>query len=157
VTELPRPAAIAGWYADPEPDPGAPGGLRYFDGTGWTEHTAPLPTAPLPPVPLNLSVLPDGFVPAPYAGPAPGFGASPSDPIHWLLPTGRTWQSIVAGYLALFALLFWCLGPVVLALGVYALYASSAGHGHGRGRAWFAVVVGMLSTLALFAVLTHAI
>lgn len=148
MTSSPQPVATSGWY----PDPAAPGGLRYFDGTGWTEHTAPgwLPSPPGP------SVLADGFVPVPYAGPSPHFGESPSDPVHWILPTGRTWQSIVAGYLALFAVLFWCLGPVVLALGIYALSASAAGHGHGRGRAWFAVVVGMVSTLALLAVVTHA-
>jgi hypothetical protein len=32
--------APAGWYPDPS---GAAGGLRYFDGTGWTAHTA-MPT-----------------------------------------------------------------------------------------------------------------
>ena len=31
----------AGWYADP----GAPGQLRYWDGSGWTVHTAPDPQA----------------------------------------------------------------------------------------------------------------
>jgi hypothetical protein len=81
------------------------------------------------------------------AAPA-GLGATPSDPVHWLLPTGRTWQSIVAGYVALVAAFVWFLGPVALVLGVAALRASAAGHGHGRGRAWFAVVVGSLATVA---------
>lgn len=35
----------AGWY----PDTAQPGQQRYWDGTGWTTHTAPLPpTAPVP-------------------------------------------------------------------------------------------------------------
>lgn len=36
---LPPPAVPAGWYNDPA---GAPD-LRYFDGQGWTTHTAPRP------------------------------------------------------------------------------------------------------------------
>lgn len=38
----PRP----GWYADP----GDPRLLRYWDGTAWTAHTAPMPHLPVPPV-----------------------------------------------------------------------------------------------------------
>lgn len=34
--------AIAGWYDDPT----IPGGKRFWDGTQWTEHTQPPPTAP---------------------------------------------------------------------------------------------------------------
>jgi uncharacterized RDD family membrane protein YckC len=34
--------APAGWYLDPE----RAGTQRYFDGTSWTQHLAPLPTAP---------------------------------------------------------------------------------------------------------------
>ena len=33
----------AGWHADPH---GTPGLLRYWDGTQWTEHTAPVPPPP---------------------------------------------------------------------------------------------------------------
>lgn len=33
----------AGWHADPH---GTPGLLRYWDGTQWTEHTAPIPPPP---------------------------------------------------------------------------------------------------------------
>lgn len=123
------PAPPPGWYQDPT----AAAQLRYFDGVGWTEHTAPqLPTPPMaygqPPV-ANMA------------------GAHPNDVVHWLLPTGRTWQSIVAGYVALFALVIWILGPVALYFGLWALYASARGGGHGRGRAIFAVVVGVLSTI----------
>jgi hypothetical protein len=110
----------AGWY----PDPATPGTIRYFDGRAWTPHVGPAPQA------------------------AAGVGAHPSDPLHWLVPTGRTGQSIAAGYVAIFAMFIWVLGPVALGLGVWALRRSGTTGGHGRGRAWFAVVVGVLTTLA---------
>ena len=75
-------------------------------------------------------------------------GTSPSDPAHWLLPTGRSGWSIAAGYVALFALVLWPLGPVALACGWALGLRHSARTGtHGRGRAWFGVVVGALATL----------
>ncbi|MET8147381.1 hypothetical protein ACIBSW_25730 [Actinoplanes sp. NPDC049668] len=70
------------------------------------------------------------------------------------MPTGRSWQSIAAGYVALFAIVLWFLGPVALGLGIWALAKASRGHGHGRGRAVFAVVVGVLATGMLFALAT---
>ena len=53
----------AGWY----PDPGAPGSLRYHDGTSWTAHTAAR-TAPDP------AAAAAAVPPRPLAtvGPAPG-------------------------------------------------------------------------------------
>jgi hypothetical protein len=47
----------------------------------------------------------------------------------------------------------WVLGPVALGLGVAALRASARGKGHGLGRGWFAVVVGVLAIAATVAVL----
>jgi hypothetical protein len=38
------PPTPAGWYPDTE----VPGGLRYWDGIGWTEHRTP-PAAPVEP------------------------------------------------------------------------------------------------------------
>jgi hypothetical protein len=69
-----------------------------------------------------------------------------------MLPTGRSWQSIAAGYVALFAWLIWPLGPVALVLGVWALVRASRDGSHGRGRAIFAVVIGMLATVMLIVV-----
>lgn len=46
-----------GWY----PDPGAPAQLRWWDGSRWTPHTAPLAGAPAR----------GGYPPWPY-GPDPG-------------------------------------------------------------------------------------
>jgi hypothetical protein len=89
--------------------------------------------------------------------PAPSrVGAGPTDAVHWLLPTGRSWQSIAAGYVALFAMIIWPLGPVALALGVTALRRARVG-GHGRGRAVFAVTVGGLTTAALLLVVLAVI
>jgi hypothetical protein len=84
----------------------------------------------------------------PNPGPirAPGLGEEPADPVHWLLPLGRSWQSLVGGYVALFAIFIWILGPVSLIFGLLGLYASHRTGVHGRGRAWFAVVVGVLAT-----------
>ena len=39
------PPTPADWYPDPE----NPGGLRYWDGSSWTEHRAPAPGAAQPP------------------------------------------------------------------------------------------------------------
>jgi hypothetical protein len=40
--ETPSPSVPAGWY----PDPTQPGTQRYWDGSQWTEHRAPLSPAP---------------------------------------------------------------------------------------------------------------
>ncbi|NHT18599.1 hypothetical protein G6556_12940, partial [Cellulomonas sp. IC4_254] len=75
-------------------------------------------------------------------------GAGPRDPVHWLLPTGRSWQSIVAGYVGLLALLIWPLGPFAVWFGLWGIRKGGTG-GHGRGRAVFAVVVGTAATALL--------
>ena len=77
--------------------------------------------------------------------------SSPSDPLHWLLPVGRSWQSITAGYLGLLSLVFWVLGPLAIALGAWALVRASQEPGvHGRPRAVFGLLTGTLATFALF-------
>ena len=137
-----------GWYHDPQ----TPSMTRYFDGTTWTEHVAPLgtPTSAGAPGTSSASGAP------PWSPQPARLGASPSDPVHWLLPTGRTWQSIAAGYVALFAIVVWFLGPIALGLGVWALKASQQGGAHGRSRAIFAIVVGALTTFATIAVVIAA-
>jgi hypothetical protein len=82
------------------------------------------------------------------------FGQSPASAVHWLLPTGRSWQAIAAGYVALLAIVIWPLGPVALGLGIWALRQASRQRSHGRGRAVFAVAVGVLATVMLIAVVT---
>jgi hypothetical protein len=129
------PVAPPGWYGDPQ----LPGTLRYFDGMAWTHHVAGQP-APF------VSGYPAG---------QPQPGGQPTDPLHWIVPLGRTWQSIAAGYVALFATVLWFLGPVALGLGVWALRASRQGGGRGRGRAGFAVIVGVLSSVGFAVVLAR--
>lgn len=85
-----------------------------------------------------------------------GIGRGPSDVVHWLLPTGRSWQSIVAGYLGLFALFLWPFAPFSLALGIWAFARGQRG-GHGRGRAVFAIVAGLVGVVVGVAFLTGAL
>jgi len=152
-----------GWYDDGV----TPGVERWFDGTEWSEHTrpvwvAPVPIAPSPPAAGTYGSLPQGAVgqPSPYGQqypwPAPQGSmatSGPEDAVHWMLPVGRSWQSITAGYVGLLALGLWALGPVAIWLGIWAMQKARAG-GHGRGRAVFAIVTGALGTIfmALFLV-----
>src|SRR5450830_2068914 len=80
--------------------------------------------------------------------------SGPKDAVHWMLPVGRSWQSITAGYVGLLSLGIWALGPVAIWLGIWAIRKARTG-GHGRGRAVFAIVTGTLGTLfmALFLVM----
>ena len=140
------PAAAPGWYDDRC----TPDVVRWFDGAGWTEHTSPQP-APPPAYGQPAYGQPAYGQPA-YGQPAYGqthaMGAAPSDALHWILPLGRSWQSIVAGYVGLVALFVWPLAPVSIGLGVWALVRASQG-GHGRGRAIFAIVAGSLGLMGL--------
>src|SRR5688572_32884849 len=98
----------AGWYADPQEPTWT---LRYWNGSAWTEHVAPRVQAP--------PSYPGHSFPgqAPY-GSVSGGGEQPSDPLHWVVPAGRSWQTIAAGYVGLISLLVFPLGPVAIALGV---------------------------------------
>lgn len=142
-----NPTPPPGWY----PDGHTANAVRWFDGQRWTEHVTPL-------VPAPMAYAPGGNVAAAYGQPSGGHtDLGPSNGLHWVVPIGRSWQSIVAGYMGLVALFLWPLafaGPVGIAiavvlgatsvwLGVLALRRAASG-GHGRGRAWFAVVAGVL-------------
>ena len=137
---------------------------------------APVPIAPSPPAASAYGAAPQGaFVQtSPYGQQHPGPGGSgapaqqwpaqqwpapqwpaqqgsmaasgPTDVVHWMLPVGRSWQSITAGYVGLLSLAIWVLGPVAIWLGIWAIQKASTG-GHGRGRAIFAIVTGTLGTL----------
>lgn len=95
-----------------------------------------------------------GYTPGYAPGYGPGFVAAPAaedhgpgNALHWVVPVGRSWQSVFAGYLGLFALAIWALGPVALGFGVWAMVRARSG-GHGRGRAVFAIIGGLIGCVA---------
>lgn len=65
--------------------------------------------------------------------------------VRMLLPVDRSGVAIVAGYCGLFALLVFP-APLALGLGIWALFdiRKSKGRKHGLGRAWFAIIMGIL-------------
>lgn len=128
------PTAPAGWYADPR----EPARFRWFDGAAWTDRTAPSPSTHG----AQAATLLPGGAPGPR-----GVGSHPGDPVHWIVPTGRTWQSVLAGYLGVVALFVWVLAPVSVAVGVWALVDAHRRGGRGRGRAAFAVVAGVVGAI----------
>src|ERR1035437_5769593 len=87
--------APAGWY--PQPD----GTQRYWDGSAWTEHTAPgaaLATPPAPPAAPVVAVPPAPPVatepPAPPAPPAPPVEAAPPAPPALAAPPAPPSQQV---------------------------------------------------------------
>jgi len=83
----------------------------------------------------------------PYAATrSAAIGASPSDPVHWILPVGRSGVSIAAGYIGLVSLFVWGFGPVAVGMGIWGLRRARAG-GHGSGRSIFAIVAGVASSM----------
>jgi len=128
----------AGWY----PDPVMASTQRYWDGAQWTAHVAPL-------APSASSAPP---APAPSA-PTPDHG--PATVEHWLVPVGRSWQSITAGYLGFLCLVTWAIpiagiaiAGLTLWLGLWAMRLAGSNGGHGRGRAIFGIVCATLSLIA---------
>lgn len=119
-----QPASQPGWY----PDPWQPWQFRWFDGYQWTPHVSGAP-----PVPEGLH---------------------PDSAAHWLLPLGRSWQAITAGYLGLLSIVVVFLGPFAIGFGVWGLMVANKQGSHGRGRCVFGIVAGLwgtVITLVLFA------
>jgi len=75
-----------------------------------------------------------------------------------LLPVDRSGWAIASGYLALFSVLF-VFAPFALATGILALKdIRRHPEKHGRGRAWFGIVMGALfSVLGLLMLLVKII
>jgi len=66
-----------------------------------------------------------------------------------LLPVGRSFWAIAAGYAGLFAVLFFP-APIALILGIIAIYdIKRHPKRHGMGRAIFGLVMGALFTIGL--------
>ncbi len=134
-----------GWY----PDNASPHLVRWFDGRGWTEHTAPVPGAvlyaPAYPAPGVVGQSPtyagqptDAYPgqPMSYGGfPTPRPSADllgPGEVAHWLVPVGRSWQSITAGYVGLVSLF----DLAARTRRDLARGARAAGGAHRRSRLW---------------------
>lgn len=127
------PQAPAGWYPDPE----LPGQRRYWDGTQWTDHTAPGPGSG-----SASRTPPSGPPQAP--SPAGGWQTAETAPSTWL------WQSIAATVLC-------CLPAGIVAI-VYAAQAQGAVKARDpalarekadKARLWTLISVGVGLVLAL--------
>ena len=77
--------------------------------------------------------------------------------LAWLVPVGFSGPAVVAGYVALFSVLL-VPAPLAVGLGVFALRdLRRHPEKHGRGRAWFAIVLGGTVTVVVAgALLLHA-
>lgn len=122
--------APAGWYDDPS----NVALVRFWDGSRWTSHDAAKPV---------------GFGGAPPATQGDDYG--PTNALHYLVPIGRSWQSIWAPYLGLLSLapvpvIGQALGVGGIVLGVLALRRARSG-GHGTARAIIGIVLGTLGTI----------
>jgi len=119
----------AGWYDDPQDARF----IRYWDGVQWCADVAPKVAALVDPAASQ------------------GFDTGPSSVLHYIVPVGRSWQSVVAPYLGLVSLLpvpvfGQLLGIGGIVLGAIALRRARTG-GHGTGRAITAIVLGSIGTI----------
>jgi hypothetical protein len=93
----------------------------------------------------TVTVLPPGAVPPPSS--IDELGENPG--IRLLLPVGRSFWAIAAGYAGLFAVLF-IPAPFALILGIIAIYdIKRHPKRHGMGRAIFGLVMGAIFTIGL--------
>ena len=85
----------AGWYQDPE---AAPGDLRYWDGSGWTEQRHPATNATPPPAPPSAPPSATGGENAvpPFGSMPPPAVAAPSVAMPPGSPTKRNTGAIIA-------------------------------------------------------------
>jgi sugar phosphate permease len=81
-----------------------------------------------------------------------------ADPVmRAMLPVGRTWLAIAAGYLGLFAMA--CIpAPIALIVGILAILdLKKRPEMHGMGRAVFGVVMGAIGTLAIIVMIVSGL
>ena len=118
-----------------------------------------VPGAPLRPP--GAAAVPQGAAaplpPSPYQGQSPYAYARASDigndaGMRMLLPVGRSWWAIAAGYMGLFSLLIFP-APIAIILGIVAIIDIKKHPGkHGMGRAIFGIAMGVLAPVALVAI-----
>lgn len=91
--------------------------------------------------------LTTGPLPFVHTEPPDDEGPVPAKVARMVLPVGRSGWAIAAGYLGLFSLLP-IIGLFSLAIGVFALRDIKRNpHKHGKGRAIFAIVMGLITSL----------
>ncbi len=105
-------------------------------------------------IPDNVTVCPvcksNQNEPAPVQPQRSALDAMADDGLaRMLLPVGRSWLAIIAGYMGLFSVLL-IPAPRALLLGIVAIiHIRSNPKLHGMGRAIFAIVMGLLGTIGL--------
>jgi len=88
-------------------------------------------------------------VPVKAEASATGSGAA----VRMLLPIGRSGYAIAAGYLALFSVLI-VPAPFALLFGILALREINQNpEKHGKGRAFFGIIAGILGTIVLLVII----
>ena len=136
-------------YAQPAAGPYGPqhyGPPRPGPGTSAVGYPAAGPYGP----PGVGYPVPQAYAAVAYHHPATPSGTTPSDALHWIVPVGRSWQSVVAGYLGLLSPLVVVLAPFAIGFGIWALQRARSG-GHGRGRAVTGIVGGILGLVVVVA------
>lgn len=118
-----------GWYPDPMIPAGSHLNYRWWDGAQWTPY-------------VHVSAPPPALT-------------GKEDPLYWVIPVGRPWQAIVAGYLGIACTIMWLLGPVgvvfgaaSVAFGIAGLKVAERQRSGGQARSWFGVIAGALSIVA---------
>lgn len=103
--------------------------------------SAPTP----PPLPPSGPSVPPAYA-APYPPPpvyVPPPNLADNAGVRMLLPVGRSWVAIVAGYLGLLSILLFP-APFAIGFGIWAIFHVRAKPGrHGLGRAIFGIVAGV--------------
>ena len=130
-----------------------PADLVWRDGMPQWQPAQEVPGL-FPDLPLGPPPLPTPGSSLPYAGPThrppppPGIGDDAG--MRMLLPVGRSFWAIAAGYCGLLSLLCWILGPAAILCGVMALRDMKLHpERHGMGRVWTGFILGGIGTLIL--------
>lgn len=141
----------AGWY----PDPHGATALRYWDGTQWTEHTAPGVGGVAASSTRPVEVAPQPALPDPPAT-APAHIPQPVAPVHSAaLGTTQPSSTPASDATAVTALILSALGlgvigaPLGLESTRKAVLGRPAKPGMGTAAVWVAVVVALIQSIAL--------
>lgn len=91
------------------------------------------------------------------AAPSAASSAAANPALRMLVPIGRSWLAILAGYLGILSLLL-VPAPLALVAGIAALgQLKKNPELYGKGRAWFGIVAGSLGTIGLVLVIVNAL